>query len=117
MSAEFDWSKVKLRLVDGDQPSPQAKKRQGRFVMVPLEWAGQVAVAGPREPRTFIWLQLLYLSWKTGSKTVTLSNVELRRRKIDRHTKYRALRALQQAGLLRIEPQRGGASIQVTLLH
>ena len=91
------------------------KKKKEAFVKAPIQLAGHVARA-LREPKTFIWLWLLYLSWKTGSKTVSLSNVELRKWRISRDTKRRALGALERAGLLKIE-WRSGRSVLVTLLH
>jgi hypothetical protein len=76
------------------QPSPEKlKKRKEAFVKVPIQLAGHVAEA-VREPKTFIWLWLLYLSWKTGSKTVALPNAELRKwRDQPRHKATRPRRA------------------------
>lgn len=95
-------------------PPEKQKKKKDAFVKVPIHLAGHVACA-TREPRTFIWLWLLYLSWKAGSKTVSLSNAELRKWRISRPTKRRALDALEHAGLVKVERQRG-RSVLVTLL-
>jgi hypothetical protein len=48
------------------------------------------------------------------NRTVGLPNGELRKVGVSRHTKYRALAELEEAGALTIKP-RGKHSIQVTL--
>lgn len=91
------------------------KRRREQFVKVPIEVAGKIARVA-HEPWTFIWLWPVYLSWKTGSRTVSLSNIELRKWGIARDTKRRALAAYERAGLLKVERHRG-RSVRVTLLH
>ena len=97
------------------KPTPEKRSKRERFVMVPIEAAGQVAQA-MHEPRTFIWLLILYLAWKTGSKTVALSNAELRKRGIALSTKRRALAAYEREGFLKVERYRGRSAV-VTLLR
>jgi hypothetical protein len=98
------------------QSSPEKlKKKREAFVKVPVQLAGNVALV-TRERKTFIWIWLLYLSWKSGSRTVSLSNNELRKWRISRDTKRRALAALERAGLLKVE-WRPGRSVLVTLLQ
>jgi hypothetical protein len=98
------------------EPPPKTRRlKRERFVQVPIETAGQVAML-MNEPRTFIWLWTLYLVWKTSSKTVRLSNVELRKWGIARSTKRRALTAYERAGVLKVE-RHPGRSVVVTLLR
>jgi hypothetical protein len=86
------------------QPSPaRAKKKREAFVKVPMWWAEQVCKSAGSPQQVFVALWLLYRSWKTGSKTVSVPNVELRKLGVDRRTKYRALTAFERAGLLKVE--------------
>jgi hypothetical protein len=98
-----------------EAPLKKRPRKREQFVQAPIETAGQVAMI-MNEPRTFIWLWILYLVWKTGSRTVTLSNVEFRKWGIARSTKRRALAAYEQEGFLKVERSRG-RSVVVTLLR
>ena len=97
------------------QASPEKlKKKRERFVRVPIWWAEQACNA-TRTPKALVCIWLLYLSWKTGSKTFALPNGELRKMGISRQTKRRALTALERAGLLKVE-RLTRKSVVVTLL-
>jgi hypothetical protein len=77
------------------------RKRAEPFVMVPLRWAEQAARA-TSTPKAFVWLWLLHLTWKAKNNTVPLSNGQLQKPGVHRHTKARALKELEAAGLIRV---------------
>jgi hypothetical protein len=87
------------------------RKKAEPFAIVPLDWATKAAKAG-KSPATIICIRLLYLSWKTKSRTVILSN----RDGINRGSKDRVLRNLERAKLIQVD-RRSGRSPRVTILH
>ena len=66
-------------------------------------------------PQALVWHYLHYRAWSTRSRTVTLPNETLKSWGIDRMSKSRALRKLEKAGLISVEP-RTRRSPRVTLL-
>jgi hypothetical protein len=72
------------------------------FVKVPLWWIERAAHA-TRAPQAFVCVWLLHLAWKTKSTTFPLPNGLLEARGVERHTKYRALAALEAAGMITVD--------------
>jgi hypothetical protein len=83
-------------------------------VKVPLWWAIE-AVKATNTPKAMVWVRLLYVSWRYKNRTFRLPNSWLKTEGIGRTTKYRALRELEAAGLVRVERQ-NGKSPTVTLI-
>jgi hypothetical protein len=106
------WVEVEEVDVPGVPAKARRRRQEEPFVIVPLRYAEEAAKAGAGAPAIIIFTHLLYLSWKTKSSTVTLSN----RDGINRRTKDRVLRNFEAAGLIRVE-RRNGRSPQVTLLR
>jgi hypothetical protein len=80
---------------------------------IPMSWinkAGELGVSALR-----VGLILWHLAGLKKSCTFLVSNLNLTRWNIDRHTKSRALLALSRAGLIAIE-SRGKRSPQVTII-
>jgi hypothetical protein len=99
------------------QLSPaRAKKKREAFVKVPMWWAEQVCKSAGSPQQVFVALWLLFRSWKSGAKTVSVPNAELRKLGIDRRSKLRAISAYERAGLLKVEraPKK---TVVVTLLY
>jgi hypothetical protein len=87
---------------------------QRHFVRVPVLWVERLAEA--RHLATYrLALYLLYRSWKTGSRSITLSNGVLAAEGITRWTKWRALRELERLGLVGVERRQRKAP-RVTVL-
>lgn len=87
---------------------------QRHFVRVPVLWVERLAEA--RHLATYrLALYLLYRSWKTGSRSITLSNGVLAAEGITRWTKWRALRELERLGLVGVE-RRPRKAPRVTVL-
>jgi hypothetical protein len=61
-----------------------------------------------------VWLEIIYLTWKTKSVTVVLPNKELGAMGVSRWTKRRAVSRLESAGLIRVV-RFGGKSPRITL--
>jgi hypothetical protein len=90
------------------------RKRIDKFVKVPLWWAEEAAKA-TNTPKAMVWVWLAYLAWEQGSNTFKLPNGRLQIRGVGRHTKARALRQLEEAGLIRVD-RPGKKSPVVTLI-
>jgi hypothetical protein len=92
----------------------RARRRKEAFVMLPLQWAADAARA-TKTPMAMVLILLQYMAWKTKSQTFPLRNALIAQYGVDRYAKYRALRKLEQAGVIRVLRQNKQASI-VTLL-
>lgn len=78
------------------------KIRNGHFVKVPCFWIERLAQA--RYKVTYrVALHLLYEHWKRRGKSILLANSALRMAGVSFGTKWRALRELEQLGLVTIE--------------
>lgn len=108
-----------LQRVAATLPPVKIKTRKpktvDRFVKVPLWWAEQAARA-TNTPKAFVWLWLLHLAWKTKSDAFPLPNEQLNRHGVSRYTKRRALRELEEAGLIQVS-RAGRKTPVVTLLY
>jgi hypothetical protein len=104
------WIEVETVDIPG-VPTRRRRRQEEPFAMVPLCCAEEMAKAS-RSPAVIICTLLLYLSWKTRSPTVTLSN----RDGINRKSKDRVLRNLEAARWVRVE-RRNGRSPRVTILR
>jgi hypothetical protein len=93
----------------------RARKKAEQFVLIPLQWASDMAKA-TRTPGATVWILLRYMAWKTNSQTFPLSNVLLERYGIARETKRRVLAKLAAAGQIKIQHRHKQAPI-ITLLR
>jgi hypothetical protein len=66
-------------------------------------------------PAAMVWLEIIYLAWKTKSTTVVLPNKELEAMGVSRWAKVRALSKLEQAKLILVV-QVGKKAPRITLL-
>src|SRR5262245_30480502 len=94
--------------------TPVKRKKVEPFVMVPLWWI-ELATKATRSPTTMVLIELLYASWRAKRRTFPLPNSRLRRLGVNRETKRRVLRALEQEGLIKVD-RRGRKTPTVTLL-
>lgn len=97
-----------------DRPHMARKREAELFAKVPLLWAA-AATKAIGSPRAFVPIWLRHMAWKSRSETFALSNADLARYGVDRQVKRRALKALTEAGLIKVEQLPGRATI-VTLL-
>jgi hypothetical protein len=92
--------------VETIEPTPRQKKqiakRKKEFALVPLPAAAAMMKA-IGTPGAMVVVALFYLSWKHGGAPFPLSNLVLARYGISRGIKHRALKALEGAGLIRVE--------------
>ena len=78
------------------------RKRRERFVLVPWTWMEKLSRT--RSANTYkVALYLLYLHWKVNGAPIKLANGMLAMDGVTRFSKGRALRELEQAGLIRTE--------------
>jgi hypothetical protein len=101
---------VAVKTLDTPGAPTKAKPHQQEepFAIVPLSWAEKMAKAS-KSPAVIVCTHLLYLSWKTKSQTVALSNDG----GVNRKGKDRVLRNLEEAGMVRVK-RHGGRSPRVT---
>lgn len=92
----------------------QSKARKDTFAMVPLWWIEQAARA-TENPRAFVLIWLLHLSWKARSMTFPVPNAGIVKRGGSRWAKYGVLDDLEAAGLITVERRPGKTPI-VTLV-
>lgn len=85
----------------------RAHRRYRHFIKgpIPLSWMSRACQLPGHA--LHVALCLWYLCGLTRSRTVTLGNRVLRDFHVDRHAKYRALGALERAGLVRVTQARG----------
>jgi hypothetical protein len=86
-------------------------KEGGPFAMVPLGCSKEMAKAC-RSPALAVCVHLLYLSWKTKSRTVALSTPD----GYHHNSKDRVLRKLEAAGVVRVA-RHSGRNPRVTILR
>jgi hypothetical protein len=104
------WIEVVETPVPGAPTKAKRRRQEEPFAMVPL-WCAEEMAKASKSPATIICIRLLYLSWKTKSRTVTLSNPDGHHR----NSRNRVLRNLEAAGLVRADRRRG-RSPRVTIL-
>jgi hypothetical protein len=78
------------------------RKRREQFVQVPWTWIERLAKT--QSANTYrVALHLLYLHWKSNGDPIKLANGMLAMGGVTRFSKWRALRELEQLGLIRME--------------
>lgn len=91
------------------------KLKRDKFAMVPLWWAEQASQA-METPQAMLLVWLIHLAWEAQGPTFRLPNSRLRDRGVSRFVKGRALRQLEEAGLIQVAREEG-KSPTVTLLY
>ena len=86
------------------------------YVTVPLAWLERVLPVVLTTTHLVVAMLLYSKCLRQRSRTVTLSNIELRRFGISRYTKYRTLAFLRGVGVIGTEGADNGRLEQVTLL-
>lgn len=80
----------------------QIRRKRQHFVQFPGTWIERLAKT--TSANTYrVALHVLYRHWKDGGKPFTLSNGALITEGVARRAKWRALRELEQLGLVNIE--------------
>lgn len=78
------------------------QKRQKQFVMVPWTWVDRLTTA--HHIGTYkVALYVLHLNWKRSGQPFALPNRALEGHGVNRWSKWKALRELEQLGLIRVE--------------
>ena len=115
------WDPESLRLdsslVGRVKPKPRRMgKVRGAFLKgpIPVAWLGTAKKNGISALSVGLALWHI-LGMRKGQLTFPVSNLELARWDVDRKTKYRGLRSLEQAGLISTR-QQGRRSVEVTIL-
>jgi hypothetical protein len=102
----FDLKKLRIDPAKLATPCVPAKirKRREQFVMMPMWWYEKLAKPALKGQTTaLIAIYLLHQHWKHHGKPFKLPNGMLKYDGISRQSKWRALRELEQRGLITIE--------------
>jgi DNA-binding MarR family transcriptional regulator len=97
-SLRIDPADPKLR--PKSAPAKKAWRRQ--FIQFPWAWMDQLKATN-RGSTYRLALLLVYEHWRTGGRTIVLSNAMVEREGIAQKTKWNALRELEQMGLVIVE--------------
>jgi hypothetical protein len=97
---------------------PPRHKQGERFLKgpIPWTWLSRAAQAQERGKALHVGNALWFLAGVKRKRTVTLSSRPLRELGVKRHAVYRALRALEKAGLVSVERHPGRQPV-VTILE
>jgi hypothetical protein len=93
--------------------SPIRRSSKGAFVIVPLHAVADIAKI-TNNPKTVVWLLLLFAAWEANGRPFKFSNEKLLG-KCSRWTKWRVLAEFQAAGWIEVE-QAGKKAPLVTFL-
>ena len=93
--------------VNMNRLKPQAKIVSGRFLKGPIPWSWITVAAALPGRALLVGLCIWRLLGAMKSDTISFGSSDLRQLGIDRATKSRALRALESAGLIRVDHQPG----------
>jgi hypothetical protein len=96
------------------QPA-KPKKWQRHYVNVPWQWVERLRES-KRISTYRLALVLLYEHWRTGGRTIVLSNVFTFTEGLPARSKWRAIAELESLGLIQVERKRSQAP-RVTLRH
>jgi hypothetical protein len=103
---------AKPKVSDGPRP----RKRKRDFVMVPWGWVERLQSS--RSAETYrLAIYLLHEQWRSSGEQIKLSNVAvLEGADITRFAKWRALRELEEMGLVKVDRRGNGRSPLVKLV-
>jgi hypothetical protein len=105
----------RLIQVETIEPGGAKKRKDEPFLLLTHRDAvrGFLALGSPK---ALVWYALLYRVWAEKVKTIRVPTKLLRSWGVGRWTWSRALRELEQAGLIKIYERRHGCAAKVTLL-
>ena len=94
-----------------ETPAPVKRRKKAEpFAIVPLDLAAAMTEA-TNTRQALVCILLLYAAWKAKGKPFAFTNALLRQAKINRRVKYRALNALETAGLIKVDWHAGRSPI------
>ena len=100
---KFRISEKSTNSIESKKKRAPKKKKIGNFIKgpIPLHWIRVALNLAPCALRVSVILW--YISGLRRSETFILSNVMLKDFNLNRHTKYRGLKLLEEAGLIEVE--------------
>jgi hypothetical protein len=81
--------------------SKGSNRHRQQFTKFPDSWSRRLRSARGVTYRVALFILRQY--WKSNGRSVRLSNTALAREGVGRHSKWRALHELEEAGLIRVE--------------
>ena len=99
------------------RPAPKApvkQKNPDRYIKLPL-WFASAAAKATNTRKALVWIWLVRLAFEHRSLEFPVPNARLAKLGVSKHTKLRALREMEAAGLIRVTwPP--GKTTRVTLI-
>jgi hypothetical protein len=95
-------------------PVRSTRKAPDAFVKLPL-WFARAAAKATNTRKALVWIWLVRLAFENRSLEFSVPNGRLRKMGISRHTKDRALRELETAGLIKVDRQ-AGKTVRISLV-
>lgn len=97
-------------------PEPKHKRRKRSFLHGPLDWGDICQIRALEEPVIWAWLLIHYRKRLTGDRWVSLPTKDLERLKVSRYAMYRAVKALESEGFIRVQ-RNPGCSLRILLVR
>jgi hypothetical protein len=95
-------------------PVRNTKKAPDAFVKLPL-WFAREAAKATNTRKALVWIWLVRLAFENRSLEFPVPNARLAKFGVSKHTKLRALREMEAAGLIRVTWS-PGKTTRVTLI-
>jgi hypothetical protein len=116
----FDIHALRIDPADSTFVSKAAGSRkakwQRKFIRVPWAWVDRLKTAN-RGSTYRLALLLVYEHWRNGGQPIRLSNAMLAGDGVTRKSKWRALRELEQLGLIKVESHPRKSPMVILLLE
>jgi CRP-like cAMP-binding protein len=100
-----DFSIETLQIVTPPSVQRRRQKRGEQFVLISRRQLAALRKGDASASAWNVFIELLWLSWKGGGKSVKFTNRDLADLGISRNTKTRALEELEELGLIRLSQQ------------
>ena len=97
------------QVLSGGKPVDEQGARQAKFLKGPVPWPWLCAASSAGRSALAVGLAVHYLAGRRRSRTVALSHGVMEHLRISRQATYRALVALEEAGLVTVERGQGRA--------
>jgi hypothetical protein len=108
---EVDWGAMGVNPNDlrrRAEAKPAKKKWRRQFIRFPWAWMDRLRPTTSGSTYRLA-LVLVYEHWRTGGRPIVLSNIAAAKEGVSRHSKWRALRELENLGLVVLERRPKGS--------
>jgi hypothetical protein len=105
-----DFDPDEWQALNASGPPNSSRKSKNRYTQVPEDlWNNQLADASRQTLRVAVWI--LHQHWKSKGGPFMLANGALRGKGTSRWSKWRALKKLEELGLITVKRRRGKSPV------